>query len=76
MKIYLPVVFSMTCFVADVLKRQLFPRYFCLNISRLTLNDLLNLQSLRHSMIKGFCDTFSLRVLELYTILYKRLGTD
>lgn len=76
MKIYLPVVFIMTCFAVDVLKRLLFPRYFCLNISCLTLNDLLTLQSLRQSVIKEFCSNFSLGVCELYKALCRHLGEN
>jgi len=54
MKIYLHVVFTMTCFAVDVLRRLLFVGYFCLNISCLTLNDLETLQSLRKSGLKEF----------------------
>lgn len=74
MKICLPVVFIMTCFVIDVLKRLLSPRYlleyFMLNF------DLLALQSRRQSVVKEFCGNFSLRVLELGIALCRQLGAN
>lgn len=75
-KIYLPVIFIMICFAVDVLRGLLFPRYFRLSISCLTLNDLLTLQSLRQSVTKEFCNTFSVRVFELYTASCKHLGAN
>lgn len=74
MKIYLPVVFIMTRFAVDVLKRLLSPgylvEYFMLNF------DLLTPQSLRQSVVKEFCSNFSLRALELGITLCRQLGAN